>query len=206
MKNIRMITRSLISVFKSEDICSIDDAPIGAAPFPRRSRTITTILSFPINRFRIILAQASAVSTATHEKGGSLSRLAAGDKAPAFSLADQNGKTVSLADFAGKKLLVYFIPRPTPPAAPVRHAASGTPCRTSRPPHRAVGSAPTSPAALKKFDDKYGLGFPLLSDPDHTVSEAYSPGRKRPAAARRAWAASARRSSWRRREGGQGVV
>ena len=44
-----------------------------------------------------------------------MSRLAAGDKAPSFSLADQNGKTVSLSDFAGKKLLVYFYPRADTP-------------------------------------------------------------------------------------------
>ena len=104
-----------------------------------------------------------------------MSRLAAGDKAPSFSLPDQNGKTVSLSDFAGKKLLVYFYPRADTPGC-TRQACS---IRDAMPNLAstgiaAVGISPDKPAALKKFDDKYGLGFPLLSDPDHTVSEAYA--------------------------------
>ncbi len=104
-----------------------------------------------------------------------MSRLAAGDKAPAFSLADQSGKTVSLSDFTGKKLLVYFYPKADTPGC-TRQACS---IRDAMPNLAstgiaAVGISPDKPAALKKFDDKYGLGFPLLSDPDHTVSTAYA--------------------------------
>lgn len=97
-----------------------------------------------------------------------------GDKAPAFSLTDQNGNMVSLADFSGRKLLVYFYPKADTPGC-TRQACS---IRDAMPDLKSIGIAvvgisPDKPAAQKKFDDKYSLGFPLLSDPDHTVSEAY---------------------------------
>ena len=103
-----------------------------------------------------------------------MSCLAAGDKAPAFSLPDQNGNTVRLADFAGKKLLVYFYPKADTPGC-TRQACS---IRDAMPNLKAtgiaaVGISPDKPAALKKFDEKYSLGFPLLSDPDHAAAEAY---------------------------------
>lgn len=99
--------------------------------------------------------------------------LAAGDKAPAFSLPDQNGNTVRLADFAGKKLLVYFYPKADTPGC-TRQACS---IRDALPNLAAtgiaaVGVSPDKPAALKKFDEKYSLGFPLLSDPDHTDADS----------------------------------
>ena len=103
-----------------------------------------------------------------------MAQLKAGDKAPGFSLADQNGGTVSLADFKGKKLLVYFYPKADTPGC-TKQACS---VRDNRPDLgslgiAAVGISPDKPSALKKFDDKYTLGFPLLSDPDHAVLDAY---------------------------------
>ena len=103
-----------------------------------------------------------------------MSCLQPGVKAPAFSLADQNGKSVSLSDFTGRKLLVYFYPKADTPGC-TRQACS---IRDAMPDLKsigiaAVGISPDKPAALKKFDDKYGLSFPLLSDPDHTVSGGY---------------------------------
>lgn len=100
--------------------------------------------------------------------------LAAGDKAPALSLPDQNGNTVRLADFAGKKLLVYFYPKADTPGC-TRQACS---IRDAMPNLAAtgiaaVGVSPDKPAALKKFDKKYSLGFPLLSDPDHKTADSY---------------------------------
>lgn len=100
--------------------------------------------------------------------------LSAGDKAPAFKLANQDGETVSLADFKGKKLLIYFYPKASTPGCTTQSCAvsealpdllkSGV---------AAVGISPDKPAAQKKFDDKYSLGFPLLCDTEHTVAEAY---------------------------------
>jgi thioredoxin-dependent peroxiredoxin len=103
-----------------------------------------------------------------------MSCLAAGDKATAFALPDQNGNTVSLADFAGKKLLVYFYPKADTPgctlqASSIRDALSNLKAAGVA----AVGISPDKPAAQKKFDEKYGLGFQLLSDSDHVAAAAW---------------------------------
>jgi peroxiredoxin Q/BCP len=103
-----------------------------------------------------------------------MSRLKVGDQAPSFSLEDQNGRIVSLADFQGTKLLVYFYPKADTPgctrqACSVRDAAESLQQAGAA----AVGISPDAPDKQKKFDDKYSLGFPLLSDPDHKVAQAY---------------------------------
>lgn len=103
-----------------------------------------------------------------------MSELKHGDKAPLFSLPDQNGKMVSLTDFKGRKLIVYFYPKADTPGC-TRQACS---IRDARPDLAslgiaAVGISPDKPDKQKKFDEKYDLGFPLLSDPDHKVSVAY---------------------------------
>lgn len=97
-----------------------------------------------------------------------------GDKAPSFKLKDQTGNTVSLADFKGKKLLLYFYPKAdtsgcTKQACSVRDAEPDL----SHAGIAAVGISPDKPDKQKKFDDKYALGFPLLSDEDHSVAKAY---------------------------------
>ncbi len=97
-----------------------------------------------------------------------------GDKAPNFKLKDQNGKAVSLADYKGKKLLLYFYPKAdtsgcTKQACSVRDAEPDL----SQAGIAAVGISPDRPDKQKKFDDKYSLGFPLLSDEDHSVAKAY---------------------------------
>ena len=101
-------------------------------------------------------------------------RLQPGDKAPAFRLTDQQGNTVSLQDFRGRKLLVYFYPKADTPGC-TKQACS---VRDARPDLSklgiaAVGMSPDMPDRQKKFDGKYALDFPLLSDPDHAVAEAY---------------------------------
>lgn len=103
-----------------------------------------------------------------------MTELKAGDKAPDFSLKDQSGNAVSLRDYAGKKLLLYFYPKADTPgctkqACSIRDS-SGT---LSAGGISAVGISPDNPDKQEKFDEKYGLGFPLLSDHDHTVAEAY---------------------------------
>ena len=103
-----------------------------------------------------------------------MAQLKTGDKAPKFSLTDQNGSTVELAQFKGKKLLVYFYPKAdtsgcTKQACNVRDAAPNFAGLNVA----AVGISPDKPEKQKKFDEKYSLGFPLLSDPDNAVAKAY---------------------------------
>ena len=103
-----------------------------------------------------------------------MSKLKVGDPAPPFALEDQNGRIVSLADFRGTRLLLYFYPRADTPgctrqACSVRDAAESLQQSGAA----AVGISPDAPAGQKNFDAKYHLGFPLLSDPDHQVAKAY---------------------------------
>jgi len=103
-----------------------------------------------------------------------MGKLHPGDAAPDFRLPDQNGNTVSLADFKGKNLLVYFYPKADTPGC-TRQACS---VRDAREDLAALGLAvvgisPDAPGRQMKFDAKHGLDFPLLSDPDHRVAEAY---------------------------------
>ncbi len=112
--------------------------------------------------------------TMTSEKEQEMAKLKVGDKAPKFTLIDQDGAKVSLSDFAGKKVLVYFYPKVDTPgctkqSCSVRDATADL----KKLGVVALGISPDKPEAQKKFDDKYTLGFRLLSDPDHKVAEAY---------------------------------
>lgn len=103
-----------------------------------------------------------------------MAELAAGKKAPAFTLVDQNGTKVRLADFTGKKVVVYFYPRADTPGCTQQSCN----LRDAMPDLKklkavVLGISPDSPAKQKKFDDKYGFGFPLLADEDHAVAEKY---------------------------------
>lgn len=99
-------------------------------------------------------------------------RLAAGDKAPAFNLADQSGDKIRLSTFKGRKVLLYFYPKADTPGCTTQSCAlrdiAGDVGDTA-----IVGVSPDKPEKQAKFDEKYGLGFPLLADEDHAVAEAY---------------------------------
>jgi len=97
-----------------------------------------------------------------------------GDKAPAFSLADQAGGKVSLSSFSGKKVLLYFYPRADTPgcttqACSIRDNLASLRRHGVEP----LGVSPDEPGAQREFDEKFSLGFPLLCDTDHAVAEAY---------------------------------
>ena len=98
--------------------------------------------------------------------------LTAGDKAPAISLVDQDGKKVTLASFKGRKVLVYFYPKADTPGCTTQSCALRD-VKDDVGDTAIVGISPDAPARQKKFDEKYSLGFPLLADVDHGVAEAY---------------------------------
>ena len=101
-------------------------------------------------------------------------RLEVGDKAPSFSLGDADGNTVSLADYRGRKLIVYFYPAASTPGCTKQACDFRDNLRAlNKAGLDVVGISPDKPAKLAKFRDKESLTFPLLSDPDHAVLEAY---------------------------------
>ncbi|MBM7454313.1 peroxiredoxin Q/BCP [Oceanisphaera litoralis] len=100
--------------------------------------------------------------------------LPAGSPAPAFTLHDQNGKPVSLADFSDKKVLVYFYPKAMTPGCKVQ-ACGLRDSRAELEQQNVVvlGISPDPVARLKKFEEKDQLNFTLLSDEDHAVADAF---------------------------------
>ena len=98
--------------------------------------------------------------------------LTTGDRAPAFNLSDQHGNDIRLSSFKGRKVLVYFYPKADTPgcttqACGLRDIAGDIGDTV------VLGISPDLPPKLAKFDDKYGLGFALLSDPEHKAADAY---------------------------------
>jgi len=102
-------------------------------------------------------------------------RLAAGSTAPAFTLPDQDGAAVSLSDFAGRKVVVYFYPQASTPGCTTQAcdfrdnlnslAAAG---------YQVLGVSKDQQPALQRFREEQGLNFPLLSDPELEVHRAYA--------------------------------
>jgi thioredoxin-dependent peroxiredoxin len=100
--------------------------------------------------------------------------LTAGQKAPDFSHPDQDGRTVKLSDFRGRKVLLYFYPKADTSGCTTQSCA----VRDARQDFKnlnvdVLGLSPDAPEDQKKFDVKYSLGFPLLADMAHSTAEAY---------------------------------
>jgi peroxiredoxin Q/BCP len=103
-----------------------------------------------------------------------MTALAVGDIAPPFSLPDQDGATVSLGDYAGKRVVVYFYPADDTPGCTKEacqfsdlvadYAALGV---------EVLGISPDGGSKHQRFRAKYGLAIALLSDPDHEVMALY---------------------------------
>lgn len=101
-------------------------------------------------------------------------RLSPGDAAPDFTLPDADGKPVALADYRGRRVVVYFYPAASTPgctkqACDFRDSLSDLGDAGLD----VLGISPDKPAKLAKFRDKEGLTFPLLSDEDRSVLTAY---------------------------------
>jgi peroxiredoxin Q/BCP len=101
-------------------------------------------------------------------------RLAPGDPAPGFTLPDADGNLVSLSSFRGQRVIVYFYPAAMTPGC-TKEACDFRDNRDSLSSQgiAVLGISPDPPAKLAKFRDREALTFPLLSDPDHSVQEAY---------------------------------
>jgi len=103
-----------------------------------------------------------------------MTTLKAGDKAPEFAGTNQNGNTVSLTDFKGKKVILYFYPKDNTPTCTVEACnlrdnysdliAKG---------FEVIGVSPDSKKKHQNFISKYDLPFTLLADTDHTIMNAY---------------------------------
>jgi peroxiredoxin Q/BCP len=101
-------------------------------------------------------------------------RLAPGDAAPEFTLADADGNEVSLSSRRGQRVIIYFYPAAMTPGCTKQACDFRDSLQSLAGAGFAViGISPDSPAKLAKFRERDGLTFPLLSDPDHTVLEAY---------------------------------
>jgi len=98
-----------------------------------------------------------------------------GDKAPDFTLLDQNGEKFTLSKSIKQRKvwhLIYFYPKADTPGC----TAQACGLRDAAPQigdTQVLGISPDPPARQQKFDTKYGLGFPLLADEDHAVADAY---------------------------------
>jgi peroxiredoxin Q/BCP len=98
----------------------------------------------------------------------------AGEQAPDFTLANQDGEPVTLTEHRGRPVVVYFYPRADTTGC-TKQACGVQEHRADYSSAGAVvfGVSPDPVKALRRFADKYGLDFPLLSDPDHATAEAY---------------------------------
>jgi peroxiredoxin Q/BCP len=103
-----------------------------------------------------------------------MAKLEPGDKAPAFTLSDPDGKSVSLASFKGSKVVVYFYPRDdTPGCTKEACQFSDNLSAFADAGVTVLGISPDSSASHVRFRDKYKLGLTLLSDPTKATMEAY---------------------------------
>ena len=103
-----------------------------------------------------------------------MTKLQKGTKAPDFTGVDQDGKALSLADFKGKKLILYFYPKDNTPGC------TNEACNFRdhydfwlSKGYAVVGVSPDSVASHQKFKAKYNLPFPLISDPEKKIIKAY---------------------------------
>jgi peroxiredoxin Q/BCP len=106
--------------------------------------------------------------------------LEAGDKAPAFSLKDQHGKTIKSSELKGKPVVVYFYPKDDTPGC-TKEACAFRDCQHELEAAGAVllGVSPDDQASHQKFSDKFALNFSLLVDKDHQLADKFGAWREK---------------------------
>jgi peroxiredoxin Q/BCP len=103
-----------------------------------------------------------------------MATLKEGDKAPDFTANDQNGKTVSLSDFKGKNVILYFYPKDDTPGCTAEACSFRDNYQSMLGKgFEVIGVSTDDEKSHKKFETKYSLPFPLIADTDKSINEAY---------------------------------
>jgi peroxiredoxin Q/BCP len=103
-----------------------------------------------------------------------MTHLKEGDKAPAFTAKDQNGQSVSLADYKGRRLVLYFYPEDDTPTCTIQACnLRDNYALLKREGLSVMGVSPDEEKKHKKFEAKYNLPYTLLSDPSHKIIDKY---------------------------------
>ncbi len=103
-----------------------------------------------------------------------MTTLKPGDKAPLFEGIDQNGEKISLGDFKGQNLILYFYPKDMTPGCTAEAKNLRDHFKELQDlGYEIVGISPDSPSRHIKFIEKYNLPFPLIADTDHSIAEKY---------------------------------
>ncbi len=103
-----------------------------------------------------------------------MTHLQEGDQAPAFTGIDQDGKKISLENFKGKKIVLYFYPQDDTPTCTIQACnLRDNYALLKKNGFVVLGVSPDDAAKHKKFEEKFSLPFTLISDPDHTIIDQY---------------------------------
>ncbi len=103
-----------------------------------------------------------------------MANLSKGEKAPDFSGLNQNGETISLSNFKGKKLIIYFYPKDNTPGCTAESCNLNDNYQMwLSKGYEVVGVSPDSVASHKKFADKFNFGFNLIADPETKILQDY---------------------------------
>lgn len=104
----------------------------------------------------------------------SQTKLNVGDKAPDFTARDQDGRTVSLSDYKGKKVILYFYPKDNTPGCTAQACnLRDNQDALSKEGYEVIGVSTDDETSHKDFREKYSLPFPLLADTDKSINEKY---------------------------------
>jgi len=103
-----------------------------------------------------------------------MTQLKIGDKAPLFTGTDQDGKSISLSDFRGRKVILYFYPKDNTPGCTAEACSlRDGQAELQRMGFEVIGVSPDSVKSHQGFIAKHGLNFPLIADADKSIAAAY---------------------------------